>query len=212
MQSTICFVKVWTRRLALHAVLGAGIFSSQAVSAAPQSSPLQTVDKFHEHLKTLRFDEHKKIKDDALRQKVNSFLDLEAMARAALHAHWDTAGPAERQEFMSLLWELVESMAYRNSQDFLSSGKIFCESAPAAGAEYKVTCTVQEEGEVLETNLVYWLHPEGAEWKIRDVVLDEVSLITDLRYQFDKLIAENGFEKLLSRMREKLRKVRQPPP
>ena len=208
-QNSIRFSAAGIRGLMIQAFLAAVIVSFQPAAGAQESSPLQTVNEFHEHLKTLNFDAEKKIKNDAARQKVNSFLDLEAMGRAALHSHWDAAEAAQRQEFMSLLWKLVESIAYRNSQDFLSSGKVLCESGPADPDDGKVSCTIQEEGEVLETSLVYSLQPEGGGWKIRDVVLDEVSLTTDLRYQFDKLIQEDGFEKLLSRMQEKLRIVRQ---
>jgi phospholipid transport system substrate-binding protein len=49
------------------------------------------------------------------------------------------------------------------------------------------------------------LRQAGDSWVVEDVLLDGVSLARNLRTQCQKIIRENSFQELLSRMRKKIR-------
>jgi phospholipid transport system substrate-binding protein len=50
----------------------------------------------------------------------------------------------------------------------------------------------------------YKLQKGSDGWVIYDILLDEVSLATDLRSQIQKVLREHSYARLLERMREKL--------
>jgi phospholipid transport system substrate-binding protein len=53
----------------------------------------------------------------------------------------------------------------------------------------------------------YKLHKTNGKWLIYDVILDEVSLVLNLKTQFHKIIEEESFSELVNRMSDRLKKV-----
>ena len=64
------------------------------------------------------------------------------------------------------------------------------------------TLIVDERGQEYSVN--YRLHRVGAQWRIYDVVIEGVSLVSNYRSQFDRVIRRDSFEELLQRMRRNL--------
>ncbi|MCZ6549018.1 MAG: ABC transporter substrate-binding protein [Deltaproteobacteria bacterium] len=52
--------------------------------------------------------------------------------------------------------------------------------------------------------LDYKLHQVGNEWKIYDVVAEDISLVNNYRSQFNRVITRSSYEELVSRMKQKL--------
>jgi ABC-type transporter MlaC component len=50
----------------------------------------------------------------------------------------------------------------------------------------------------------YQLVRHDSNWRVQDILLDDVSLALNLQSQFNKVIVENSYTELLRRMREKL--------
>jgi phospholipid transport system substrate-binding protein len=71
------------------------------------------------------------------------------------------------------------------------------------GDEAVVETTVShpKEGQV---TIEYKLHKTGDHWTVADVLLDGVSLVTNVRTQMQQVIAKESYQGLLKRMREKL--------
>jgi phospholipid transport system substrate-binding protein len=44
----------------------------------------------------------------------------------------------------------------------------------------------------------------GNEWKIYDVVTEDISLVNNYRSQFNRVITRSSYEELVSRMKQKL--------
>jgi phospholipid transport system substrate-binding protein len=49
----------------------------------------------------------------------------------------------------------------------------------------------------------YRLHLMADDWKIYDVVIDDISLVSNFRSQFSRILAYGSFDELLRKMREK---------
>jgi phospholipid transport system substrate-binding protein len=54
-----------------------------------------------------------------------------------------------------------------------------------------------------EVPIQYKLHFASGEWKVYDVVIDNVSLVNNYRSQFSRILATASFDELLRRMQEK---------
>jgi phospholipid transport system substrate-binding protein len=49
----------------------------------------------------------------------------------------------------------------------------------------------------------YRLHLMAYDWKLYDVVINDISLVSNFRSQFSRLLAHGSFDELLRKMREK---------
>jgi phospholipid transport system substrate-binding protein len=52
--------------------------------------------------------------------------------------------------------------------------------------------------------VVYRLHKVGEEWKVYDVVIENVSVVNNYRSQFTRVLSSSSFGELLRRLRERV--------
>ena len=55
--------------------------------------------------------------------------------------------------------------------------------------------------------LDYRLHMTDGKWKVYDVVVEGISLVENYRSQFSSLLANESFDSLLQKLREKVRQT-----
>ena len=75
--------------------------------------------------------------------------------------------------------------------------------ARATGKRAVVRTTVSDPKEGL-ISVDYRLRQQDSSWRVRDIVLDDVSLALNLRSQCNLIITKHSYEELLLRMRKKL--------
>ena len=143
-------------------------------------------------------------RQDQLNSKADGYLDLEAMGQRALAQHWVEVTPEEQKTFFDLMWKLIENIAYPKSNKFIGEYEISYPETHPSGNGFEVQSIVRQQAEGLDAKVVYHLYQKDNQWKIDDVVLDDVSIAEDLKYQFEKIIAQSKFSGLLDKMREKL--------
>jgi phospholipid transport system substrate-binding protein len=51
--------------------------------------------------------------------------------------------------------------------------------------------------------ITYKLHLVGKEWKVYDVVIDQISLVSSFRSQFGRILKTASMDELMRRLREK---------
>jgi phospholipid transport system substrate-binding protein len=61
--------------------------------------------------------------------------------------------------------------------------------------------TTPNEGEDFSIN--YKLHLINADWKVYDIVIENISLVNNYRSQFNRVIVQSSFEDLVRIMKEK---------
>jgi len=171
-----------------------------AEAAAPQNS----LESFIETLRTMDFSREAKVMQSGLAEKANGFLDLESLGKRALSDHWAKAAPEQQTQFLTLLWKLIEKKAYKQSHDFLANLTITYPEATRDETGFKIKSIVRQEVEGIDTEVLYHLTQIDGQWKIDDVILDGVSIVEDLKYQFDKIIAKSQFSGLLETMQKRL--------
>ena len=96
---------------------------------------------------------------------------------------------------------------------FPSSGKFFSKLKLVYGktiikklqASVPITVIHEKEGEI---SINFYLKKNDNRWQIVDVDLDEISMRNNIRSQFYKIIAKNGFQEVIQRMEEKIAEVK----
>jgi phospholipid transport system substrate-binding protein len=177
--------------------------------AATTESPQQLVQRLVQAIRSTKpaengvLSETDRAKNAAAAQVANAILDVPEVGKWTLGKYWQERTPAEQQEFVQLLEQLFAKEAYPTSAKFFGdlTVAIAGERISGQGAMVKTTVKHPKEGLIA---IDYRLAQSNGSWRVRDIILDDVSLATNLRSQFHKIITEHSYAELLRRMREKL--------
>jgi phospholipid transport system substrate-binding protein len=138
---------------------------------------------------------------EQLRQILFTRFDFSEMARRALGAHWRRRTATEQQEFVQLFTELLERQ-YAGIIESYTDEKIVYVGERADGAFAEVNSKIfTAKGQELSIN--YKAQLVGQEWKVYDVIAEEISLVNNFRSQFNRVISSSSYEELVRRLREK---------
>jgi len=183
------------------------LLSYPCMGRAEGNAAKEALKSFLGTIRSIEYPVQDLVRHENLVRQANASLDLEAMAKVSLTAHWDGISAEDRAAFLDLMWKLVANVAYAQSHGFLGDVEIAYPELKGTDHGWSVKSIVAGKEEGLETEVIYYLHDQEGRWKIYDVILDDVSLTEDLRYQFDKIIDESSFSGLLNRMQERLEKA-----
>lgn len=140
---------------------------------------------------------------EQLASVVEKFVDFEELAKRALGKEWDKLNPAQRKDFADTMKGLLRaSYAQKAIGQAKADVKYGKETIKGDEATVNTTLTVKKDQIPVDYKL-YKAAGKGAGWRIYDVVTDEVSLVETYAGQFRKLIADKGFDGLLSTLKAK---------
>jgi phospholipid transport system substrate-binding protein len=172
-------------------------------AGAPTDQVQATVEKVLAILQDPRLKSEAKRKErrDQLRQAIYARFDFTEMAKRSLGSHWRQRSPKERREFVEIFTGLVED-AYVDKIESYNGEKLVItrENQDKDYAEVN-TKIVTKKGEEYSFN--YRLHLTNGNWKVYDVVIENISLVNNYRSQFNRTIANSSYEELVRRMKEK---------
>jgi phospholipid transport system substrate-binding protein len=134
---------------------------------------------------------------------VEGTLPIRDLSKEVLGSQWEKLTVTEQKSFVQLLQDLLHKVAYPKSAEFFGDLRIEFVGENIMGADAIVETTVShpKEGQV---TIEYKLHKVGDHWVVADVLLDSVSLVTNVRSQMQQVIAKESYQGLLKRMKEKL--------
>jgi phospholipid transport system substrate-binding protein len=177
---------------------------SNAIAGAPTEMVKSTVDRA---IKILADPKHKgaankEARRKLLRETIFPRFDFQEMAKRTLGDEWGRRIPAEQKEFVKIFTAFLEKASIQNiesydNERFIYTGEKINDSQ--AVVEGKI---LNRQGE--ESKIVYVLHRVDGEWKAYDLVVAGISLVSNYRSQFRRLIRQSSYEGLLRVMREKL--------
>jgi phospholipid transport system substrate-binding protein len=123
------------------------------------------------------------------------------MAKRALAANWRRRTAHEQEEFVALFTELLER-AYAEIIESYSDEKIVYIGERLDGSYADVASKVlTSKGE--EYSINYRAHLVNSEWRVYDVIAENISVVNNFRSQFNRVIANSSYDELVRRLREK---------
>jgi phospholipid transport system substrate-binding protein len=135
-----------------------------------------------------------------LRETLMPRFDWTEMAKQTLGKHWDAAA-ARQSEFVSALSEFLGNSYAGKIGSYKDEKIIYLNEAVNNDKAQVKTKIVSSRGE--PTAITYQLHRVEGEWKIYDVVVEDISLVVNYRSQFSRILAKGGFDDLLRQLKEK---------
>ena len=188
------------------AVFGVLLFTTVAApshAGAPADQMRGTIEKVTSVLKdpNLKSAAKKNERLDQLRQAIYPKFDFAEMAKRSLGAQWQRRSPEEQREFVKLFTDLLENAYFDNIESYDGEKvTVTGEKQDQDFAEVNSKITTKK-GEEIAVN--YKLHQVGNDWKVYDVVIENISMVNNYRSQFNRVIAQSSFEDLLRRMKDK---------
>ncbi len=151
-----------------------------------------------------------------LRAIAEAHIDFADMARSAVGYHWRSLTPEQQAEFVPLFTKFIEDVVLSRIESY-SVRKIQSEIATTAITFTREEFTGSGEAQVYSTVVVqdrpnplkvdYQMHQKEGRWMIYDISVDAISVIANYRNQFNRVINNQGYDKLVSILREKTRSL-----
>jgi phospholipid transport system substrate-binding protein len=133
---------------------------------------------------------------------VDPHFDYQEMAKRSLGPTWGKLSAGQRQEFVALFAQLLEASYSDKIEKYAQRVKIDYTGEIQDGEYVEVRTVVRKANDRIPLN--YRLIKEGGTWKVYDVVIEGVSLVSNYRSQFSRIIHESSYAELVRRLKTKV--------
>ena len=146
-----------------------------------------------------------KERDTKIAAVLLGLFDYETMASKSLSAEeWGKRSDAEKQLFTSLLKQLIQKNLERSLKSTQNYALEFV-GEDASGDTATVKTKATKAGSRDEPYAInYSMQKGGSGWRSTDVITEDVSMVDSYRSQFTKIIAKDGWDALIKKMKERL--------
>ena len=191
----------WTQALVLAASLTA--LGGSAEAGVPTDQLRGATDRV---LKVLQDPELKQpAKGEVRRQQIRAIadeiFDWQETGKRALARHWQGRSPSERQEFSALFADLIER-SYVSKLEKYSGERIVYAGETVEGDTATVRTKLITKSNT-EIPIDYRMQKEGDRWRAYDVLIEGVSLVSNYRTQFNRIIQQSGYGELVNKLKAK---------
>lgn len=142
---------------------------------------------------------------DLVEAKVLPHFNFTRMTRLAMGKNWNKATPQQQEELVKEFRTLLVR-TYSNALSTYSDYKIKVEPLRSKAGDTDTTVktkVMQDNGQPVDID--YSMEKTGDGWKVYDVTVAGVSLVTNYRSTFNSQVREGGVEKLLKTLGDKNR-------
>lgn len=127
--------------------------------------------------------------------------DFTEMAKRSLGRHWARRTPEEQQEFVKVFAALMGRVYADNIESYTSQNVLYTRESEDQNYAQVDTKIVSDNQPSLTIN--YKLRRVDQDWKVYDLVIEDISVVNNYRSQFDRVIARSSFAELVRTMKEK---------
>lgn len=197
-------MKIVARAMGFLVLMAA--FAVQAAETAPDALVKSTVD---EVLAVIKQNKDKRTLNDLAEKKVLPHFDFQAMTRLAVGRSWRDATPEQRQRLENAFRGLlVNTYTTALSQNTAADAKVEVKPLQAKPDQNDVTVkTVAVQSGRQPVTIDYRMTRTPNGWKVYDVIVENLSLVTNYRDSFAAEIGRSGIDGLIKTIEAKNQKV-----
>jgi phospholipid transport system substrate-binding protein len=138
-----------------------------------------------------------------LEQIVYAEADFDTMSRLVLARNWSKFSPEQQTEFVREFKADLSLTYGRNIENYHNERVEVVGDQDEGRGDWTVKTKILRGGGASDILVDYRLRKENDTWKIIDIVVERVSLVSNFRSQFQEIASQGGPEKVLSMLREK---------
>lgn len=138
----------------------------------------------------------------AIKKSISTIFDSQEMAKRSLGKHWKQRTPTEKNQFVELFSTLLENSYAGKIESYNNEKFVYIrENLDGDFAEVKSKVITPKNDEyTLDYRL---MKKDNGRWMVYDVVIEGVSLVSNYRTQFNKIISTNGYPELVKKLQAK---------
>jgi len=193
-------MKIWLSGLALLVAL---LVACPVFAGVPLDTVKANVTSVLDVLRDpkLRGEAGRKAKEEKIEAAADALFDFVELSKRTLGLNWNKFTVEQRKEFVRLFETLLRGIYIDRITAYTDEQVNFTKEVPLSQTTAEVDSTVTGKGG--RVGIDYRVIKEESGWRVYDVVIDGVSLISNYRTQFREILANNPPEKLLETLREK---------
>lgn len=149
----------------------------------------------------LKPDARKNERQTKSREAIESNFDFEEMAKRSLGSHWQGRSPEEQAKFVTLFTNLLEVSYLDSIESYVGEKFLYLRETQEGRVLEVATKIIDQKGEEVAIN--YKLHSADGNWKIYDVLIENISVVNNYRSQLNRILATASFDELLTRLQRK---------
>lgn len=186
---------------------------AQAGAATPPSAGdvvKSTVDGVLERLtnEKQQLEEHPERIYDLINELVIPHFDFSSMSKWVLGRSWKSANEEQRQVFIDQFKTLLVRTYAKALLEYSNEQIKYLDTVTSPNSNLvTVNTEMQGSGGGAGVPLSYRLHISKGEWKVVDVSVDGISLISTYRGSFRSEIRKNGLDSLIAKLSERNEKL-----
>lgn len=184
------------------------VSATYAAEMSPDALVKSTTDDV---LAVIRNNKDKRTLQDLAEKKIVANFDFRQMTQLAVGKHWRDASPAQQKSLEDAFRALLVN-TYTTSLSVASTGKETVEIKPASAKSAEndvVVRTVVRSPGRQPLPVDYRMSKNAQGWKVYDVIIENLSLVTNYRSSFDSEIGRSGIDGLIKALETKNRELAQ---
>ena len=177
-------------------------FASQAADIEPSTIVKSNVD---EVLSVIKQSKDKRVLYELAEQKIASHFDFQAMTQQASGRFWRDANPEQRRRLENAFRGLlVRTYTAALTQSNLSDVTVDVKPTMAKpGQDEVIVRTVARQSGKQPIAIDYRMAGTSSGWKVNDVIVENLSLVTNYRDSFSAEIGRSGIDGLIKMIESK---------
>jgi len=128
--------------------------------------------------------------------------DFNRITQIAMGRNWAKASPAEQKEIVTQFTHLLVR-TYSNAINNLRDMDVVVKGSRSNGSDSDVTVRTQMVGRNQPTAIDYFLSNASGGWKVYDVQVEGVSLVSAYRDEFTSLFSNSGIAGVIDALKKK---------
>ena len=145
-----------------------------------------------------------KVKEQRIATAAEKLFDFVELSKRTLGLNWNKFTQDQRKEFVELFKSILKDAYVEKITAYTNEQVNFTKEVPLSEDTVEVQSDiVAKSGQV---PIYYRVIKKDNEWKVYDVVIEGVSLVSNYSTQFREILANNPPEKVLETLRKKVGK------
>ena len=184
------------------------LFMASQAFATPSEDVKKTVGEVVRIVSDKNMKRNEGKRRQTLKRTIGVIFDYSEMAKRSLGKHWNDRSDAEKKQFIDLFATLLEN-SYAGKIESYNNEKIVYlkENVNGNFAEVKSKVITAKRDEF---TLDYKLTKKNGKWMAYDVIIEGVSLVSNYRTQFNKIITNKGYPELVKKLKTKRSELKAP--
>ena len=150
----------------------------------------------------LKSESAKEVKKKSLRQIFDSTFEYVELSKSTLSRNWDKLKPDQQKEFMHLYQALLEKVYLDTILSYKDQEVVF--GKERALRENRVEVDTKLISGSTETPINFRMISKSSEWRVYDFVVENISVVSNYRSQFSRILTRQSPEEMLAALRKQV--------